>query len=189
MHSNNRNNTSAGLKDLKDLAKFKQQSALAQHPNAFDLDNDDPELDLETWKSVRPLAGRPGYQKLQPGEMSVRFQVPGHVRRKRNLASGVPTEATELYLRFGTKLIKNLGWREGEHLAIFQHPQDKTVYGLMPKPHGSRLRQEGTAGGMFYMQFSWANDLGYLTQKAKVADHHIHENGYLLFRLPAKESD
>lgn len=173
------------FKDFKDLSAIKT----TRHPKAFDLDSEDPQLDLETWKSVIVNKAWEGRKKLQPNEMSVRLQMPSAHRKKIKVGPLAIVEATEIYLRFGSKLIKSLGWRKSETIAVFQHPEDKSVYGLMPKPNGRKLRSESRDTGMFYMCFGFLNEEKRLTQNSKVVDFCIHENGYLLFRLPPQEQE
>lgn len=178
--------STTSLKDFKELSSLKGNKK-SLHPHAFDLDGDDPELDLNTWKNVELNQKWEGRNKLQPNEMSVRFQTPSSTRKRRNIARDTIVEATEIYLRFGPKVIKSLGWRAGEHVAVFQHPQDKSVDGLMPKPTGRKLREEARGNGTIYMAFAFKNDSKILTQNSRVVEYSIHENGYLLFRLPPQE--
>lgn len=179
--------STTAFKDFKELAAIKP-GRKPMHPQAFDLDSDDPELDLETWQAVEsPSRAEGHYQKLNPDEISVRLQVKAGYRKKNKLSPDAIIEAHEVYIRFGTKVIKQLGWRKGEQIAVFQHPQDKSVYGLMPRQKGKMLRAEGKRSNLLYLSFMFKNEQKLLTQKSKVVEYSIHENGYLLFRLPPQD--
>jgi len=179
--------SNTAFKDFKELAAIKPTKK-TMNPQAFDLDSDDPELDLTTWQSVKPESGKGGrYQKLNAEEISVRLQISSGQRKKMKLDPDTQTEATEIYMRFGAKVIKTLGWREGESIAVFQHPQDKMVFGLMPKPNSRKLRSESRRSKVLFLVFSFKNEQKLLTQKSKIAEFSIHENGYVLFRLPPQD--
>ena len=179
--------STTSFKDFKDLSTIKPKKSM--HPQVFDLDDEDPELDLSTWTTIQVPKGLEGrYQKLQPGEISVRLQMPSAQRKASKLAGAAIVEATEMYIRFGAKVIKQLGWRQGEHIAVRQHPQDKSVYGLMPQPNGRKLRLESAKGSLLYMAFAFTNEQKLLTGKSQIVEFSIHENGYLLFRLPPQDN-
>lgn len=170
------------LRDLKTLATMSTTKAPAT--TLFDLDEEDPELDLNTWRLLKTSTYATRENALQPNEMSLRLQTSSAWRKKNNIHPDAVIEAQQMYFRFGAKLLKQLRWTKEMSVEVFQHPQDKTVYGIMPKQIGSKIKAETSADKIFYLQFGWSNPDKLLTCKSIIVEHAIHENGYLLFRLP-----